>query len=558
MKIKAALTSPSGIAIALILIAAVVLRLQGIGFGLPALLDPDEPIFMIIALKLLVNQTLNPGWFGHPGSTTIYTLALVEIWVFVTGYLSGRFANATAFATAAYHDPSILFLPGRYLMVFFGTVCIALTCLITRRLFDLRTGLVAAALLAANPLHIKWSQVIRTDVHASVFMLLCVLASIAIARRGRLRDYIWAGAMIGLASATKWPSAMIAAAPLGACICRLIANPEGRTRDLRYLAVTILAAPVALVIASPYLAIDAATVLRHAAGEEQRHHLGATGGSLLWNLGWYVGDPLRGSIGLLGLVATTVGLALTGTRSRIALATIVVPALTFLLLICSQRIIWARWIVPILPMLSIFAAVAVIAGADWLARRIKRVPPPVWAVAISVVLLVPMLVTGRSEAVARGSETRHRAALWAKAHIPAGSRVVIEHLGFDMVDQPWTFLTPAGNVGCVDAGSYLKKRIGYDAIDGWRSGKYIVDIGTIDPATLDSCRADFAILSDYDRYRAEAPFYPEELAMYRRFLTDGRVLATFAPAPGISTGPVVRIIGFDRRAALPGASGTRP
>ena len=553
MNIKAALVSPRGLLIVAILLAAIVLRLQGIGFGLPALLDPDEPIFVIIALKLIVNHTLDPGWFGHPGSTTIYSLALVEIGVLVSGLVSGRYADATAFATAAYHDPGILFLPGRYLMVAFGTICVGLTWLIARRLFDQRTAFVAAILLAANPLHIKWSQVIRTDVHASVFMLLCILASIAIARRGRLSDYIWAGAMIGLASATKWPAAIIAVAPLGACLCRVAAHPADRGRALRYLMVAMLAAPVALVVASPYLAIDAATVIRHAAGEEQRHHLGATGGSLAWNLGWYVGDPLWRSFGVLGLVAIAAGLGLAVRHGRVALATIVVPTLAFLLLICSQQIIWARWIVPIVPLLSIFAAVAVVAAGDWVAQRVGRLPRSAWQLALGLALLLPMLATVRSEAAARDNETRHRAAAWARAHFPPGSRVVIEHLGFDMVDQPWTFLTPAGRVGCVDAVSHLKNRIGYDAIDGWRSGKYIVDLGTIDPARLETCRADYAILSDLDRYRAEAPLYPDELALYARFLKGGRLLATFAPAPGSSTGPVVRIIGFDRPAATSSA-----
>ncbi len=535
--------------------AAFVLRLQAIGFGLPALLDPDEPIFMIIALKLIVNQTLNPGWFGHPGSTTIYSLALVEIWVFVTGYLSGKFATATAFATAAYHDPGILFLPARYLMVSFGVVCVGLTYVIAQRLFDTRTGLFAAALLAANPLHIKWSQIVRTDVHASVFMLLCVVASIAIARRGRLIDYIWAGAMIGLATATKWPAAVIAFAPLGACAYRILDQKADPSQEFRFLAVSVLAAPVALFVASPFLVIDAITVVQHVSGEEQLHHLGATGGNVFWNLGWYITDPLGRSMGVLGLAMTAIGAAMIAVRHRIALATVLVPTLLFLLLICSQRIIWARWIVPIVPMLSIFAAVALCGAGDWIGERVRSVPAISWQLVFSAVLLVPMLMTAILEANERRHETRSLAAIWAKAHIPPGSRVVIEHLGFDMVDQPWTFLTPAGHVGCVDAVSHLKNKIGYDAIDGWRSGKYIVDLGTIDRTRLDSCRADFAILSDYDRYRAEAPFYRDELSLYADFLRGGRLLKTIAPVAGQSTGPIVRIIGFPAAAGTSGAPG---
>jgi hypothetical protein len=66
-------------AICAITLIALAVRLHNVGFGLPSLYDPDEPIFMVIAAKLLSGRTLNPGWFGHPGSTTIYLIALIDM-----------------------------------------------------------------------------------------------------------------------------------------------------------------------------------------------------------------------------------------------------------------------------------------------------------------------------------------------------------------------------------------------------------------------------------------------------------------------------------------------
>ena len=77
-------------ALAIILLVALAWRLHNIGFGLPSLYDPDEPIFMIKALELLTNGTLNPKWFGHPGSTTIYLLALIDAAVVGSGSLPVR------------------------------------------------------------------------------------------------------------------------------------------------------------------------------------------------------------------------------------------------------------------------------------------------------------------------------------------------------------------------------------------------------------------------------------------------------------------------------------
>ena len=77
-------------ALGLILIAALGWRLNNIGFGLPSMYDPDEPIFMITALRMLAEGTFNPGWFGHPGSTTIYLVAAIDAAVASAGLIFGR------------------------------------------------------------------------------------------------------------------------------------------------------------------------------------------------------------------------------------------------------------------------------------------------------------------------------------------------------------------------------------------------------------------------------------------------------------------------------------
>ena len=85
--------------------SALVVRLAGVGWGLPALYDPDEPLFMLCALKLLREATVDPGWFGHPGTTTIYGIALVEAATYLGGHMAGVFASPAAFVRAIYLDP---------------------------------------------------------------------------------------------------------------------------------------------------------------------------------------------------------------------------------------------------------------------------------------------------------------------------------------------------------------------------------------------------------------------------------------------------------------------
>ena len=79
--------------LAVILLVAAAIRLHNIDFGLPSLWDDDEPFFLMFGLKLLKNQTLNPEWFGHPGTITIYLIALCTAAVYATGALIGEWSG---------------------------------------------------------------------------------------------------------------------------------------------------------------------------------------------------------------------------------------------------------------------------------------------------------------------------------------------------------------------------------------------------------------------------------------------------------------------------------
>lgn len=89
--------------------------------------------------------------------------------------------------------------------------------------------LLAAGFLAINALHVAWSQVIRTDIHASVFMLGTLLFSIRAFERGKLKDYFAAGLFMGFAIATKWQAASIFAAIIGAAAYRAAEKKAGRS-----------------------------------------------------------------------------------------------------------------------------------------------------------------------------------------------------------------------------------------------------------------------------------------------------------------------------------------
>ncbi|WP_447725246.1 glycosyltransferase family 39 protein [Sphingomonas koreensis] len=530
---------PEHAALLLVLLVAAAIRVHGVGFGLPALNDPDEPLFMMTALDMLRSGNPNPGWFGHPATLTFYAIALVMVAVAGLGIATGRFADTDAFVAAAYADPSILFLPARLFFVACGVLCVWLTFRLGKRLGGARLGLIAAALLAVNSVHVAYSQLIRTDVQMTVFVLLATLAALNILERGRWRDHALAGLFLGLGVATKWPAALFAMSPIAAAI----ASGKGWGRARNCAMVGIVAA-VSLFIASPFLLLDHATVIQNLTGEARPAHPGATGGGLIANIGWYVRGPLLGSFGAVGLAAIAIGSvpALRDRRVRIA----VLPGVAALaLVICAQALVWERWVVPLLPFLALAAAAAICSFAGLLRARLGyRLPG--FEFAVTALLTAPMVAATLAAQTERANDTRQAASAWIMANAPRGSTVLVEHAAFDLLQNGWPLRFPLGSAGCVDAAALLAGRIPYSRVETLRAGSAVVDIGHLDRKQMAGCVARFAVFTHDQVYRAEPARYQAQLDIYRAISAGGRLRAVIRPEPGSRGGPVVHIFELAR------------
>jgi len=541
------------LALMAILAVATALRLHGLSFGLPAVNDPDELIFELGAIKMLAEGTLNPGWFGHPATTTMYVLALIDVLVFLASWLAGSVDGIQEFSAWVYRDPGVLMLPHRVAMVGFSVGTVWLTAQLARRVWNDRTapavptiaGITAAALLAVNPVHMIWSQVIRSDVMGCLFLLLCLLASLDIAERGRRADYVRAAAWLALAIATKWPFALGVLAVVGAVVLRLRQGVQMRSM-LGALALTGGLTLAFLVAISPFLVLAWPTVVANLAGEAQQQHLGATGGTPLENLVWYARGAIYSGLGPAGVVLTGLGLW-HGRRNHVVLALLLPVSLGFIAAMALQHIVWERWTLPLTPILSVLAG----GGMAHLAKAIapllhgRNAHSAAWLASIAMIA-APLGWLCWERGTERLDDTRQQATRWAVAHIPEGDTILIEHFGFDLLARNWAFRFPLGDLGCVDARPLLAGKVQYGLISSGRGSRSNIDYGTLDPGTRTTCKAQWAILTQADRYAAEAHRFPSETGAYRALIASGRQAAVFAPASGISAGPIVRIIDLRR------------
>ena len=376
---------------------------------------------------------------------------------------------------------------------------------------------------------------------ACFFMLLCLQSAAAIAETGNRRDYRFAALWLGVAIATKWPFALSGLAIGMATLVAVRAGVLRPRRALWRLAEAYAMAVVTLFLVSPYLLIDYPTVLRNLRGEGQAYHLGASGGSVAYNFLWYLGGPLLSGFGAAGLALIVFG-AVRLSRHHRAAAVLIPLTIAFLVLFCVQKLIWERWTLPLMPLGAILAGWGYVKLTASLTRW--RWPGTArWApAALLLATLVPLGARAWSDGQARLNDTRQLASAWARTHIPPGSNILVEHYAFDIVGQPWHLLFPIGDAGCIDTAALLHGRTSYAVIERARAGRSNVDYGTMAPDRRSDCHADFAILTQFDRYSAERDRFPAEYAAYRALLAHGSIVANFWPATGRVGGPVVRIV----------------
>lgn len=528
-----------------IVLVGAVLRLSTVHFGLPALNDPDELTFELGAVRLLRGPTLNPGWFGHPATTTFYALAFVDVGVFLLGWLNGWFASPGAFAKAIYLDPSWVILPGRIMIVLFSLLVIWLTYLLGAKLFDRRSGLAAAAMLALSPVHVTWSQIIRADMMASAFMLLAMLAALQVARTGRWCDTLSAAGWLALATASKWPFAVAALAMAGAASLRWANCPRAWRTESKRLALFAACSLLGLFAVSPYLFFDYRKAISDILGEAQQYHLGATGGSFGWNLAWYLSSPLLSSFGIAGLCLVAAGLLLFA-RHREARAIILPIVIMLMAVLAAQHVVWDRWVLPLLPLLALAAGHSAVWIYDRGTRLLKPRAELGIALVFAAVIATPLITTNTARARERMHDTRQQATNWLLAHAPRGSRVMIEQFSFDLVGKGYDLIFPVGDAGCLSVEKGLGGQVSLSTVTHLHAGRTNIDYGTLAPGKVSTCAADFAIVTQYDRYAAERSRFPRETAQYEALIARGRTLAVFSPVPGQTGGPIVRILAFKR------------
>jgi len=516
-------------------------RVWGMWFGLPFLLHPDEPIFVEKAM-FFSTGSLNPHWFGHPGNNLMYILLFEFIGYYFFGRFFNWFDNVEVFRDHFLADPTVFYFLGRSVGVLTGTLSVVAIGYLSKRLVNERVGIISAVFLAVNPLCIMHSKYIRTDILGTFFIITAIYYALKFWDSRRRMFVIISSIAIGMAAASKYVFATVGIVILLLTYFLGTESPESflpkyrqKNSHWKFFLMNCLVIVISFFMVTPFFFLDFKKAYQDIVIESSATHLGAGSLPLLHNYWWYIFDVLLKDFGLPILIGAGLGLFLSVRNIERRTILILVFPVVFFLFIGAVRLKWDRWIIPIIPFVGLYAAIALdyfLKGTFLCLSKIVKKQKNMIAIQLPMLIILLTLFVfhplKESIAINRKTcfpDTRQICTEWIKQHIPEGKFA-----------QEWYTFQPSPRYAYFRGEYQIEKYI-------------ILQEFSIANKTLEYYRVKgftHVIISSslYNRYFREAERYPQEEQFYRSLFA--RVpLKTFEFIDNEVTGPNIAIYSID-------------
>ena len=411
------------VAAALILIGgvALVLRLIGLQFGLPAVYNPDEIAIVARALTF-AKGTLNPENFLYP------TFFFYVLFAWLAAYLgfvwvTGRVSSIAELPQQYFANPTGIYTAGRALGAVTGTATALLLYRLGARLTDSRAALAAATFLAVAPLHVRDSHYVKHDVPATLTIVLAYLAMSRVwpcaAPSGpRTRDSVLAGSACGVAFATHYYCIFLVVPLLWVVVQGW--RHAGWGAIVRQTVIAGAASAAVFVLLSPFVLLEPLTAWRDVTANRRIVVDRAVESGAFAPFRRYLEILWSDSLGLPVVLSAAGGLILMIVRApKVAVLLLAFP-LPFLLFI-SNTFPASRYLNPVLPFAALFAGWGISRTASAM-----RAPGWVFAVAVIAIAAPGAIESVRSDLFFRHADTRTVALGFVESTIPPGATIAIQ------------------------------------------------------------------------------------------------------------------------------------
>jgi hypothetical protein len=487
-------------------VLALALRLWGLTFGLPYGYHYDEHFYINAALQLGVGNI-------HYEPYTPRGLSNLEAIEFGGFYILGRvfrlFTSAAEFERLYRTDPTIFYLLGRLTAALLGAASVIPLFFLGRIVAGQAAGLLAAGLLAISFGHARESHYAVPDAPLVFFVTAAVALSVFGASRKRPR-LVYLGAFAGgLAMALKWPALAVLPVPLLAIFVIQSDTTPGLISRLlnRSVVATLLCFGLGFAIGSPQVLVDP---LPYFQWGSQQAVSGEAGGYGLWQIdtlpGWlfyakmlyYQVGPVLLGLSLAGVMWSLVRLF--KARDRISGLVLVFPLLYYLLM-GATRHYFARYTLPLMPFMALFAAQAILGATAWARAKGRVLGAALAGALILASVALPLGWTIRHDILLSREDTRTIAKDWIEANIPGGAKIATDWRIYGpplaTPERPlagakaFYDLTYVEGIGLADRTIAQYREQGFDYIV---ASSYIDDISLTDPQWDAKRRAFYARL----------------------------------------------------------------
>ena len=404
---------------------AAAVRFWGIDFGLPHTLSrPDEEAYISVARRFMTGQ-LNPDFFVYPPLYS-YGLTVLYFGYYLWGLIAGVFQSPADLVASWHSQPEPFFLLSRLQSATLGTLTVLLIYRMGLRVFDRETALVSAFLPALAFLHARDSHFGTADV-AMTFLVLLSLHFLIRAYMEPVRSYyVMAGALGGLATATKYNAVLLFVPLAVSVILHVLASRGARVKATFDQRSVLFAVPfvVAYIVAAPYTFFAFDRFVDDIGRIQQGLWTGIGFADLGYGWTYHLTMSLRYGVGIPLLVASLVGLVVAvGQDAKRTLLLCAFP-IVFYCVNGSSRWVFARYMVPVVPFLCLLAGVAIV----WAGRRVSATRPVIRALVMGGLTIAVVFPSASSlwhlnRLLAR-TDSRVVAAQWVQAHVPAGSSIL--------------------------------------------------------------------------------------------------------------------------------------
>jgi 4-amino-4-deoxy-L-arabinose transferase-like glycosyltransferase len=426
-------------------LVALVLRLWSINFGLPYLEQVDEWAVADRALHIVQTGNFDPLDYRNPALPdndrqaftypSLYTY--LQSGVFAARFLAGVAADkytGTGGLDALTVKPDF-YLWGRILTAILGAGTALLVFLVGSRWYNRRVGLTGGLFLAFFYLHVINSRYITTDAPSAFFAILPFLLILPILKGSEKKWlYLAAGILCGLAIGTKYNNALII---LPLVLAHLLGRSPRKWLNWN-LPLAGLGTFAGFFISSPFIFFhlpnfltDIAAIINH---YQNSGHPGYEGEN-----NWLFYLQALGQNNLLALWLGLGGIALAFARHLKQDVTLLAFPLISFLQLSSYKVNFTRNLMPVIPFLAIFAAVALV----WLVGIALKYLPGTFArynrfvlAGLSVIVIVfPAMDIATHANLNVQPTARVRATEYIEKNLPAGSKLYIEPFSVELLPR---------------------------------------------------------------------------------------------------------------------------